>query len=563
MADKEVRIDFKTKGDTSGAKKVEKELEKVINTTDRQGKEAVNSGRRTEEALERVENTAEDLRRELDKIDGLDPRVRKQIEGVAESMDRAALNGRKMATAQDKATKSQKNSGLAALEFSRAVEDAQYGIRGVLNNLPSLIQFMGGGPGLAGAISLAAVGLTVLTTALSKTDDKLKGTQKLLEVARDQVDEFYRMSAKDGTAAFRANLESLVETLGFENQALQRNLGLLQKRRQAQLEIARLGGDLELAQIAAGEATGRLSPEQAEEQRRALQIRRIKQEKEEQILKATEQVELLEKQRLAVAEEEEMIRQRIRKREEEFAELLDRRNALQADQEIAEKMAEKGQKQIDKPGILDPITGKSIEGRGLIDRSRIIFSEAERAELIAVEERLAATENAIDTLKEASKTKLLERESLSIAQGEAFNIQQITIETATQAAKLKEEILTTKAAAETTREATKGLSAGVKDLEQAASDVTFQVEGDRRLVESGLSQMRKVMADDQLTTRELQETNQVLGRLAATTIGATKEAIAMINNLQAKVAQLEAGLAGTKSENVRLTQRVNQLGGRR
>lgn len=48
------------------------------------------------------------------------------------------------------------------LAFSQAVEDAQYGIRGVLNNIPQMVLGFGGGMGLAGAISLAAVAAVTL-----------------------------------------------------------------------------------------------------------------------------------------------------------------------------------------------------------------------------------------------------------------------------------------------------------------------------------------------------------------------------------------------------------------
>lgn len=58
------------------------------------------------------------------------------------------------------------DAGRAALELSRAAEDAQYGIAGVLNNLPGLVMMLGGGAGLAGALSLAAVGATQLVKHL-------------------------------------------------------------------------------------------------------------------------------------------------------------------------------------------------------------------------------------------------------------------------------------------------------------------------------------------------------------------------------------------------------------
>ena len=50
-----------------------------------------------------------------------------------------------------------RNLAQGFLEFSRAAEDAQYGIAGVVNNIPGMVTAMGGGAGLTAAISLGAV----------------------------------------------------------------------------------------------------------------------------------------------------------------------------------------------------------------------------------------------------------------------------------------------------------------------------------------------------------------------------------------------------------------------
>lgn len=54
------------------------------------------------------------------------------------------------------------HSALGFLELSRAIEDAQYGFRGVVNNIPQIVMLFGGGAGLAGAISIASVALNQL-----------------------------------------------------------------------------------------------------------------------------------------------------------------------------------------------------------------------------------------------------------------------------------------------------------------------------------------------------------------------------------------------------------------
>jgi hypothetical protein len=49
------------------------------------------------------------------------------------------------------------NFGMSVLYVSQTIEDLQYGFRAILNNIPLLVMSMGGGPGLAGAISLVTV----------------------------------------------------------------------------------------------------------------------------------------------------------------------------------------------------------------------------------------------------------------------------------------------------------------------------------------------------------------------------------------------------------------------
>ena len=48
-------------------------------------------------------------------------------------------NDKRAGEEKEKLGRSTRNSGLAMLEFARAVEDAQYGLRGVINNVPTLV----------------------------------------------------------------------------------------------------------------------------------------------------------------------------------------------------------------------------------------------------------------------------------------------------------------------------------------------------------------------------------------------------------------------------------------
>lgn len=72
-------------------------------------------------------------------------------------MERAAFLQQDLARKTYMAGASGKAGALGFLAFSQAVEDAQYGMRGVLNNIPQMVLGFGGGAGLAGVLSLAAV----------------------------------------------------------------------------------------------------------------------------------------------------------------------------------------------------------------------------------------------------------------------------------------------------------------------------------------------------------------------------------------------------------------------
>ena len=65
-----------------------------------------------------------------------------------------------------------RSSSMALLMLSQGIEDAQYGFRSVVNNIPGIVMALGGGAGLAGAVSILAVGVN---QAISHWDE-LKAT---------------------------------------------------------------------------------------------------------------------------------------------------------------------------------------------------------------------------------------------------------------------------------------------------------------------------------------------------------------------------------------------------
>ncbi|HEY1100252.1 MAG TPA: hypothetical protein VGF99_15045 [Myxococcota bacterium] len=93
----------------------------------------------------------------------------------------------KIATTTAAATGSTRNLGGAVLELSRGFEDAQYGMAGVLNNIPSLVTQLGGGMGLAGVISVVAVSLSIF---IKHWDDFAPAVSDAVVAARAHVESF-------------------------------------------------------------------------------------------------------------------------------------------------------------------------------------------------------------------------------------------------------------------------------------------------------------------------------------------------------------------------------------
>jgi len=98
------------------------------------------------------------------------------------------------------------SQGMGILEVSRAIEDAQYGIRGVLNNIPGIIQSFGGSMGLAGVVSIAAVGVTVLGKRLYDLATNAKENEARTKALTAANEKF-----SSGVKAAASNLENFRE----------------------------------------------------------------------------------------------------------------------------------------------------------------------------------------------------------------------------------------------------------------------------------------------------------------------------------------------------------------
>jgi hypothetical protein len=128
-----------------------------------------------------------------------------------------------------------RNLGMATLEASRGLEDLQYGIGGVVNNIPSLVMALGIGAGATGVISILAVGINQAWKATEEFRKELAENEKTLTSWIGVIE-----------AAARANSDKLNKSLGEtasllrETQEELRNYG----KTDGQIKIARAEQEL-------------------------------------------------------------------------------------------------------------------------------------------------------------------------------------------------------------------------------------------------------------------------------------------------------------------------------
>lgn len=99
-------------------------------------------------------------------------------------------------------------NGMGVLQLAYFIDDLQYGLRGVINNMPQLVQAMGLGAGMAGVVGIAAVAVSQL---LDKFPGWIEGNEKIKLTVDQLVD-----AIKAEEAAVKRQKEE-VEKLGKVN----------------------------------------------------------------------------------------------------------------------------------------------------------------------------------------------------------------------------------------------------------------------------------------------------------------------------------------------------------
>ncbi len=184
-----------------------------------------NGAKETVDALKKVEAGAQsltvrqaDLRAEFSGVSDRFDATRTAIYDLDAAQTRATKSTQTFTAGATEVKKANANASQSLLLFSQGFEDLQFGIRGVLNNIPGLIISLGGTAGLAGAISIAAVAGSQLFTWLSKTEEKASDVADRMKAIAESIgdaetDRFQKVSdsierASDNAAALTQNWDA-------------------------------------------------------------------------------------------------------------------------------------------------------------------------------------------------------------------------------------------------------------------------------------------------------------------------------------------------------------------
>lgn len=121
---------------------------------------------------------------------------------LASNLNQAWVQNNRLAAGMKASQTATRGAGQGLLQLSYFADDAQYGLRGIMNNIPGLLMGLGAGAGLAGVVSLAALSFVFLDKAIKKVTglDNAEAFDKSMDSAaaagRDLTDSLQKQTAQ-------------------------------------------------------------------------------------------------------------------------------------------------------------------------------------------------------------------------------------------------------------------------------------------------------------------------------------------------------------------------------
>lgn len=185
----------------------------------------------------------------------------KAMPKLQREMQAAQAEALKTAKSMSQIDKSSTNTGANMLQLSYFVDDLQYGFRGIANNIPGMVQGLGGSMGLAGALSIVGLGLATVLPLMYKfytagdSENIVAGAKAYSESIRDSViemEKFNRQLAirRDLEAELKSFQESLDTQTGVSPSITQaeNELDALRKKNALQAQIEDAAGQARIAE---------------------------------------------------------------------------------------------------------------------------------------------------------------------------------------------------------------------------------------------------------------------------------------------------------------------------
>ncbi len=544
----QVGIDIKTSGDTSGARKVEG-------------------------ALDDIEMSAKEVRDMMAQTKGLDPKVQKQLSGVAGQLERVNTTGRKATQAQTGLGKSTRRTDLAMLSFSQAVEDAQYGVRGILNNIPSLVMQLGGGAGLAGVISLSAVGLSTLYTQLTKTDEKVEETAEEVDVLKEYFKDLNEEVENARFEAYADKLQVVDNMIKRQNESLRANIKFTQQKAKEELAVAAAQDDIARAQIAQRvQYDPNFTEQDAAEARNRLDAGRIARETEASIAEEQAKIEAATIKYKETAEQRQAVQERTQELERKYLEMEQELFQLQSKktkQRLLAKERESGlaldnsisKKVLNATRILGgPAANVAIDKRevDVVSQAAVDFefTAEEGARLEKVEERLSELKEMIASGNEDFKDLTTKTFEIGQELDNTERAAESAKENAQKLGELKGALLEIKAETAATAAARDALATGAQDLRDEAERVADSNAVEASAFKETATQLDKILQDGVVSVTELKSIQTTLGHQSQALAGAQSQGAALTRDLQGSVLEIKRKMAAMEQVQAQINSRT-------
>ena len=200
---------------------------------------------------------------------------------VTNALNQATKTANGAAQAQEAVKKSSGSSAQGLLMLAQAAQDAQYGFAGVVNNIPGIITGLGMGAGVAGVVSMAAVGVQVLSKNVDIFGtEAAKAAKEANELRNELMDSSNAAFMAAKSAEQNAEAERLLaEEVKKSDDAYKSAINSINESYRAKLSELDATGQLiaatqqlTQAQIDLAEARKEITPEEATKRRNIAQI---------------------------------------------------------------------------------------------------------------------------------------------------------------------------------------------------------------------------------------------------------------------------------------------------